>query len=56
MKLRGADVDAADHVKERGSIVQSKTRQPVQFEITKGTRRSLTRWIDKPLMVGSEYL
>ena len=56
MKLNVADVHAAGQVKERASIVQSKTRQPVRFEITKRTRRSLARWRDKTLMVGSEYL
>ncbi len=34
----------------------SKTRQPVRFEITEGTRRSLAAWLDHPLMVGSEHL
>jgi hypothetical protein len=32
--LKVADVFAAGHVKERASIIQSKTQKPVRFEIT----------------------
>lgn len=56
VKLKVADVYAAGQVKERASIIQSKTRKPVRFEITEGTRKSLLRWMDEPLMIGSEYL
>jgi site-specific recombinase XerC len=54
--LKVADVLAAGHAKERASIIQSKTQKPVRFEITEGTRKSLLRWIGKPLMIGSEHL
>ena len=54
--LKVADVLAAGHVKERASIIQRKTQKPVRFEITEGTRKSLLRWIGKPLMTGSEHL
>jgi len=54
--LKVADVFAAGLVKERASIIQSKTRKPVQFEITEGTRKSLRHWMAEPLMKGSEYL
>ena len=54
--LKVADVFAAGQVKERTSIIQSKTQKPVRFEITEGTRKSLLRWMDEPLMIGSEYL
>ena len=54
--LKVADVFAAGRVKERASIIQSKTQKPVRFEITEGTRKSLLRWVDEPLMIGSEYL
>ena len=56
VKLRVADVYASGQVKERASIVQSKTQRPVRFEITEGTRKSLSRWMEEPMMVGSEYL
>lgn len=54
--LKVADVFAAGQVKERASIIQSKTQKPVRFEITEETRKSLLRWIGKPLMTGTEYL
>ncbi|MFW8596384.1 tyrosine-type recombinase/integrase [Cribrihabitans neustonicus] len=56
IKLKVADVYAAGRVKERASIIQSKTQKPVRFEITEGTRKSLLRWMDEPLMIGSEFL
>lgn len=54
--LKVADVFAAGQVKERASIIQSKTQKPVRFEITDGTRKSLLSWMDEPLMTGSEHL
>ena len=56
VKLKVADVFAAGQVKERASIVQSKTQKPVRFEITEGTRKSLFRWMEEPLIIGSEFL
>lgn len=56
VKLKVADVYSAGQVKERASIIQSKTRKPVRFEITEGTRKSLAAWIDEPVMIGSEFL
>ena len=63
-KLRGcdlvhlmvSDVYIAGRVKERTSVLQSKTKQPVQFEITEGTRNSLATWISDPAMTGSDFL
>ena len=56
VKLKVADVFVAGQVKERTSIIQSKTQKPVRFEITDGTRKSLDRWMDEPLIIGSEFL
>ena len=41
--LRVRDVFAAGRVKERTSMIQSKTGKPVRFEITETTRVSLER-------------
>lgn len=46
VRLRVADVYSAGRVKARASILQCKTNQPVQFEITEGTRASLKAWLD----------
>ena len=56
VRLKIADVFAAGTVKERASILQSKTSMPVRFEITGGTRKSLSTWIRHPLMAGQDYL
>ncbi len=56
VRLMVADVYAAGQVKERASIIQSKTQKPVRFEITEGTRMSLIAWLQEPVMVGSRHL
>lgn len=63
-KLRGCDlvpmkvvnVMASGQVKEWASVLQSKVQKPVRFEVPEGTRASVTRWMEDPLMVGSEFL
>ena len=56
VRLRVADVFAAGKVKERASVLQSKTGKPVRFEVTEGTRTSLRAWLDVPQMKHAEYL
>lgn len=56
VKLKVADVYAAGQMKERASIIQSKTKKPVKFELTEGTRKSVDAWLEDPAMVGSETL
>lgn len=41
VRLKVADVFAAGAAKERTSILQSKSKSPVRFEITEGTRKAL---------------
>ena len=63
-KLRGCDLVAlkADHlirdgrVRERVSVVQSKTNKPVQFELAENTRETVTNWIKSPEMIGCQFL
>jgi|TARA_B110000908_G_scaffold152883_1_gene188897 site-specific recombinase XerC len=63
-KLRGCDlvrmnivdVMASGQIKERASVLQSKTQKPVRFEISEGTRASVAKWMENSLMVGSEFL
>ena len=50
VRLEVADVYAAGQVKQRTAIVQSKTRRPVGFEITGGTRKAIGAWLEAPLM------
>ena len=56
VRLKVADVYAAGVVKERTSILQSKTKSPVRFDITDGSRTSLAEWLSDPAMIGHEYL
>lgn len=56
VSLKVADVYSAGQMKERTSILQRKTRKPVRFEITEGTRKSISKWLDDPKMIGSEFL
>jgi site-specific recombinase XerC len=56
VRLKVTDVYASGTIKERASILQSKTQTPVRFEITEGTRKSLLDWISHPLMSGHDFL
>lgn len=56
VKLKVAGVYASGTIKERVSILQSKTQTPVRFEITEGTRKSLMDWIGNPMMSGQNFL
>ncbi|MBB05877.1 MAG: integrase [Pseudooceanicola sp.] len=56
VKMKAVDVMASGQIKERASVLQSKTQKPVRFEISEGPRRSLARWMREPIMLGSEYL
>jgi site-specific recombinase XerC len=56
VKLKVVDVYAAGQMKERASVLQSKTQKLARFEITEGTRKSVSNWLKDPLMIGSEYL
>ncbi len=56
VKMKVVDVMASGQIKERASVLQSKTQKPVRFEISEGTRGSVEKWMEDELMVGSEYL
>ena len=56
VRMKVIDVMASGQIKERASVMQSKTQKPVRFEISEGTRASLDKWMEDPIMVGSEYL
>lgn len=54
--LKVSDVLAAGVIKDRVSILQSKTQTPMRFELMDGTRKSLMEWIADPIMTGHAYL
>jgi site-specific recombinase XerC len=56
VRLKVRDVFASGHMKERASVLQSKTQRPVQFEITEQTRKAVQRWIESAAMLGCDDL
>ncbi len=63
-KLRGCDLVALkitdivrdEIIRERVSVVQSKTHKPVQFELSENTRKTVTNWIVSPEMIGRQFM
>jgi integrase len=63
-KLRGCDLVTLKvtnllsdgKVRERVSVVQSKTNKPVQFELAENTRETVTNWIRSPEMIGCQFM
>lgn len=45
VQLRVNDVCQGGHITARAIVMQQKTKRPVQFELTAGTRKSLGEWI-----------
>jgi site-specific recombinase XerC len=56
VRMKVMDVMASGQIKARASVLQSKTQKPVRFEISEGTRASVAKWMENPLMVRSEFL
>ena len=56
VSLRVRDVSNSDEILPRAMIVQQKTGQPVQFEITIQTRNALDSWITKAGLQPCDYL
>ena len=56
VRLRVADLVVGGSVRDRVSVIQSKTGRPVQFEVSENTRKSVLEWIDSPTMRGCVFL
>jgi integrase len=54
--LKVTDIVRDGRVRERVSIVQSKTNKPEQFELAENTRETVTNWIKSPEMIGCQFL
>jgi integrase len=50
------DLVRDDRVRERVSVIQSKTNQPVRFELTENTRETVTAWVRSPEMIGRLFV
>lgn len=47
VKLKVRDVAHGDQISKRAMVMQQKTHQPVQFEITEQTRNAVSEWISQ---------
>ena len=56
VKLRVSDITQGGRIQSRAQIVQQKTRQPVQFEITEQTRQAVDAWIKSAELRALDYL
>jgi len=56
LSLRVSDVSSNGQVNRRATILQQKTRSPVRFEITSGSRRSIETWIDAGRLSDTGFL
>lgn len=56
VKLRVKDICSGNQVLKRASILQQKTKRPVQFEITPNTREAVTHWINNKNLSHNNYL
>jgi integrase len=54
--IRVADVVQGGRVQSRARIIQKKTKQPVQFEITGQVRQSVESWIKESNPEAQDYL
>ena len=56
VKLRVRDIVTGGRVSGRATVMQQKTNQPVQFEITKHSRESIKDLIDTAGLTPTDYL
>lgn len=56
VKLKVKNVAHGEHIAKRAMVLQQKTQQPVQFEITEQARQSLSNWISYAYLGSDDYL
>ncbi len=56
VKLKVSDVAHGTRIAKRSTVMQMKTKKPVQFEITKHTRDSLSKLINSQSLTNNDYL
>jgi integrase len=56
VRLRVTDLVVGDTVRDRVSVIQSKTGRPVQFEVSETTRIAVLEWVNSPEMCGCPVL
>ncbi|CUK20289.1 site-specific tyrosine recombinase XerC [Ruegeria denitrificans] len=56
VKMSVSDLVRDDRVRERVSVIQSKTRRPVQFELSENIRKTIAEWIKSAEMSGCRFM
>jgi integrase len=56
VQLRVQDIAHGGRVSGRATVMQQKTKQPVQFELTQGRRQSLANWIAQAKLTSGDFL
>jgi len=56
IRLRVRDIAHGLQISKRAMVLQQKTQQPVQFEITEQTRTSISHWIECAKLSNADYL
>ncbi len=56
VKLTVTDLVKDDRVWERVSVIQSKTKRPVQFELSENTRETVLTWVRNPEMLACRFM
>lgn len=56
VKLKVRNVENGTKIASRAMVMQQKTKQPVQFELTKLTREALLEWINLKKLSYDDYL
>lgn len=56
VRLTVRDLVSSEQVKERVTVIQSKTGKPVQFELSENTRDSVAIWLDTPEMLRCRFM
>jgi integrase len=56
VRLRVEDLWSGSAIRDRATIVQKKTKRPVQFEVTEQTKVALAAWLPSVKRTGGSYL
>jgi len=56
VKFTVTDLVEGNRVRERVSVIQSKTKKPVQFELTENTRESVLLWVKSAEMLACQFM
>ena len=56
VSIRVSDITSGGVVSKRAMVMQQKTKKPVQFELTDGTREAVADWIKKKGLNANDYL